>query len=507
MVNSDGFVCIILAGGRGKRMASSGRHKVCFPVAGRPAILRAMDAYTAVGLKRFVVVVGQLADQVMETIAAEHPQTMFVYQQVPRGTGHAVSVAVEALAAQGYSGPAVIVMGDKLIQPHVVSALLEEYRRSGAAAVVTTLPRSADSTAGRVVLDRQGRFTGIIEKADIDEHIRTKRRVRLDGRLLDAARFERDAATVNASLYCARLDSLREALAELSSNNSQGELYLTDAMGLIARRQNVQTMAVDEPTDLMAFNTPSELVAVEQALLARQRQRRVEPAAAKLPKAMYRRPADWLKLIESSAKPWRDFLNQTYGADATLHRGRQKAFVQVLKGFARQYGPDRPVLLVRAPGRINLMGRHVDHRGGTVNVMAISSEVLLAAATRGDDLVRLRNARADHPPREFTIAQLLRGYSWSDWMDVVQSQAAQAVLQAAPGDWSHYARAPLLRLQHECPQVRLVGMDCFVCGDVPMGSGLSSSSALVVAFAQAAVHLNGLRVGSSDFIDLCGEGE
>ena len=83
----------------------------------------------------------------------------------------------------------------------------------------------------------------------------------------------------------------------------------------------------------------------------------------------------------------------------------------------------------------------------------------------------------------------------------------QSVLTAAHGDWSHYARAPLLRLQHECGGVRLQGMNCVINGDIPIGAGLSSSSALVVAFAEAAVALNRLNVTTRDFVDLCGEGE
>lgn len=83
----------------------------------------------------------------------------------------------------------------------------------------------------------------------------------------------------------------------------------------------------------------------------------------------------------------------------------------------------------------------------------------------------------------------------------------QRVRNAAPGDWSHYVRASLLRLQYEHSHARLKGMDCMVSGNIPMGAGLSSSSALVVGFADAAVALNGLDVTMRDFIDLCGEGE
>jgi N-acetylgalactosamine kinase len=140
--------------------------------------------------------------------------------------------------------------------------------------------------------------------------------------------------------------------------------------------------------------------------------------------------------------------------------------------------------------------------------MAVSREVLLVAAPREDDKVTLRNLEDRlYPAREFRISDLLDEASWTDWMDFLDSGTVRRVLDAAPNDWSHYARAPLLRLQHECSDVRLKGMDCLVSGDIPIGAGLSSSSALVVAFAEATVTLNGLNVKVRDFVDLCGEGE
>ena len=96
--------CVILAGGQGKRMASARLHKVCFPIAGRPAIVRAVGTYRAAGLRRFLVVVGQKAEQVMAALSAVHEGVTFVYQTAPRGTGHAAAVAADALAAEGYEG-------------------------------------------------------------------------------------------------------------------------------------------------------------------------------------------------------------------------------------------------------------------------------------------------------------------------------------------------------------------------------------------------------------------
>jgi galactokinase len=150
----------------------------------------------------------------------------------------------------------------------------------------------------------------------------------------------------------------------------------------------------------------------------------------------------------------------------------------------------------------------VDHRGGFVNVMAINREVLLAAAPRDDDVVAIGNLEPHkYPDREFTIFDLLNRASWTDWIDFVNSRVVADVLGSPGGDWSHYARAAMLRLQHECPDVRIKGMDCMVTGNIPVGAGLSSSSALVVAFAEATMVLNRLNVAMRDFVDLCGEGE
>ena len=119
--------CIILAGGQGKRMSATGTHKVCFPIAGRPAITRAIDTYKTAGLRHFIVVVGQLAPQVIATVCQAHGEVQFVFQSEPNGTGHAAAVAAEALAAQGYVGPVMIAMGDKVTNPTTVRKLLDTF--------------------------------------------------------------------------------------------------------------------------------------------------------------------------------------------------------------------------------------------------------------------------------------------------------------------------------------------------------------------------------------------
>src|SRR4051812_24787933 len=79
MASTDPLHTIILAGGKGSRMRSRDRHKVCFEVDGVPAIVRAIDAYNLLGVVQNVVVVGEMAGQVVETVGRRFRNVVFVY--------------------------------------------------------------------------------------------------------------------------------------------------------------------------------------------------------------------------------------------------------------------------------------------------------------------------------------------------------------------------------------------------------------------------------------------
>ena len=502
------IVCVILAAGQGKRMRSSDRHKVCFPIAGVPAILRTVRAMKAAGIRRFLVVVGPLAEQVASTVSAEHPDVAYVFQSQPRGTGHAAACAAEVLKASGYQGDVLVSMGDKVISPRVVSDLVARHAARACDLTLAALPKAGTTSAGRVVTDRQGKVLGIVEVADVRRAAQQRRTVALAGRQLTARQIE-GSRLVNASLYLFRAPVLQEAIAALSDNNAQGELYLTDtAEHVAAAGGRVSAMEVADPEDLMTYNTPEELLRIEEVFSRRlSGRRRVVAGEPRLPAKSYRPAGQWLRIFQDKPPALRRALAAAYGEESVV-QGRVGAFTAVLRKFIDRYGPDRPALLARAPGRINLMGRHVDHRGGFVNVMAINRELVLAASSRGDDTVRLAHVDEKHfPDRSFRIGELLREADWMDWMDFINSATVRQVLEGARGDWSNYAKAAVLRLQHGCPDRMLSGMDTVVSGDIPMGAGLSSSSAVVVAMAEAAVALNGLDVTPQQFVDLCGEGE
>jgi len=223
---------------------------------------------------------------------------------------------------------------------------------------------------------------------------------------------------------------------------------------------------------------------------------------------VYKPVREWIKIFDSLSPEVKDFFGKIYGNDSSLYEEKRRTIIKLLQAFIDNYGADRQLILCRAPGRINLLGRHIEHRGGYVNVMAINREIIMAVSPRDDDLVRLRNLEKDYfPNRDFRISELIENGNSTDWINFITSNTVQRLLERTPGDWSHYVRAPLLRFLLENPTVKLQGMDCMVSGNIPIGSGLSSSSALVVGSALAAFALNDINLTTGEFIELCSECE
>lgn len=212
--------------------------------------------------------------------------------------------------------------------------------------------------------------------------------------------------------------------------------------------------------------------------------------------------------FETSSKEVENFVNRIYGNDFPFNDERHELILKLLEEFISHFGSDRKLIICRVPGRINLLGRHIEHRGGYVNVMAVNKELLMAVAPRDDELVRLRNLnQIEFPERSFRTSELIEDFAGGDWVDFITSNNVQRMFKKSQGDWSHYVRAPLLRLLFEKKVQKLMGMDCIVTGDIPIGSGLSSSSALVVGSALVSSQLNNIEMSQSEFIELCSVSE
>jgi len=222
----------------------------------------------------------------------------------------------------------------------------------------------------------------------------------------------------------------------------------------------------------------------------------------------------WADLLRGPGSgAWRA-LAAVYPDDPSLLRDMASLCLQAVDRFAARFGAEREVFVVRSTGRINLMGMHVDHRGGHVNPIAVK-EQFFVVGLRDDDLVRMTNAEPTlYPDESFSIsAELPAGRRIEDWDTWTHHRHEERVRKGTAGHWSNYIRAAVLHLQHlhtaadgrfEPP---LAGMDVAIVGSIPPASGLSSSSGLVVGMSEACLYCNGLDLSPTDFVEHCAEGE
>src|SRR5881296_2796765 len=144
-----------------------------------------------------------------------------------------------------------------------------------------------------------------------------------------------------------------------------------------------------------------------------------------------------------------------------------------------------PVHVVRAPGRVNLIGEHIDYCGLPVFPMALRQSVRIAFHPRADWETRLVNSDSRFAPSAFAVSE--------------------SIPPGPAGDWSNYARAAAQALAQRFPGLR--GIDALVESDLPIAAGLSSSSALLVAIALAIMHANRVTMPSLELMELLARGE
>jgi bifunctional UDP-N-acetylglucosamine pyrophosphorylase / glucosamine-1-phosphate N-acetyltransferase len=205
---------VILAAGEGKRMKSA-RSKLLHEVAGHSLLSYAVRAATSLQPEHIVVVVGHDRDQVEVHLDEIAPHVTTAVQEQQLGTGHAVQVALERLGA--LIGEVVVTYVDvPMLATETLAALVDEHRSRQAAATVLTAEVPDPTGYGRILRDADGAVQAIIEHRDADE-------------------AQRAIREINSGIYVFEAETLRTALAELAPTNDQGELYLTDVLGLDRR--------------------------------------------------------------------------------------------------------------------------------------------------------------------------------------------------------------------------------------------------------------------------------
>ena len=235
--------CVILAAGLGKRM-SSPLPKVLHTVCGIPMLQSVIETARKLKNEKIVVVTGKHHDQIQKTLALS--DVAYVLQQEPKGTGHALMCARQAL--RGFTGVLIVLNGDTpLVSAETIRKFMKLHTKSRSAVSVLSFLAENPDDYGRIVRDASGRVLSIVEQKDADDE-QTKIR------------------EVNSGVYAINHDLL-PLLDTIEMNRKKGEYYLTDIIGLSAQRgHRTSAFCVGIEQEFMGVNTKQELYRASRIL-------------------------------------------------------------------------------------------------------------------------------------------------------------------------------------------------------------------------------------------------
>lgn len=199
---------IILAAGKGTRMKSD-TPKVLHTIFDKTLVGYVIDAVNNTGLadENFVIV-GHQAERVEEYINKNYDNAKCVLQSPQLGTGHAVSMALPYL--KDFDGEVIILCGDTpLITSETIKEFVEYHRDNKSDLTVMSAIFENPTNYGRIIRNQDGSLNSIVEEKD-------------------ATPEQKAVKEINAGIYCINWAKIKPAFNELTSNNAQGEYYLTD---------------------------------------------------------------------------------------------------------------------------------------------------------------------------------------------------------------------------------------------------------------------------------------
>ncbi len=367
---------IVLAAGEGTRMKST-TPKVLHTIGGRSLVSHAMRAGRGAEPAHLAVVVRHERDRVAEHVTALDPDVVLADQDEVKGTGRAVECALEALPAD-LSGTVVVTYGDvPLLTSATITDLVEQHVDAGGAITIVIATLTDPTGYGRIVRGADGGVEAVVEQKD-------------------ATPEQRAITEVNSGIYAFDAALLREALAEVGTDNAQGEKYLTDVVAVArSKGHRVRAHAVADLWQTEGVNDKVQLARLGVELNRRTVEQAMRDGA----------------IVIDPATTWID-ADVTIGQDTVLHPGTQLHGATTV-GRDCTIGPDTTLVdtevgdgasVVRTQAQLAVDRRR--RRGRTL---------LLPPSRHGprrggqDRRLRRDEERADRSRRQAAPPQLLRG--------------------------------------------------------------------------------------------------
>jgi bifunctional UDP-N-acetylglucosamine pyrophosphorylase / glucosamine-1-phosphate N-acetyltransferase len=241
------FAVVIMAAGKGTRLKSN-RAKVLHEIGGRPLLAHVIQAAQHIVPARDIyVVIGHQAEKVRAGVEAMGVQ--FVLQAEQRGTGHAIMSAQRQVAP--YANILVLSGDVPLIRPETIRDVRDFHLAHKAAMTVLTAEPPDPSGYGRVIRSGGDRIKAIVEQKAL-------------------TKTQQKAREINSGIYAFATRPLYSNIDLLTTNNSQGEFYLTDMASLLNKtRAKVLARKAKDAAEVLGANTLAELAALDQELRAR----------------------------------------------------------------------------------------------------------------------------------------------------------------------------------------------------------------------------------------------
>lgn len=239
---------IVLAAGQGTRMKSA-TPKVMHTIGGRSLVGHALHAAASLDPEHLVAVVRHEREKVAAHIEEQLPGIAIADQDEIPGTGRAVELGLEAVPAET-EGTVVVTYGDvPLLTPETLANLVSTHEADGNAVTVLTATLEDPTGYGRIVRDAAGLVERIMEHKDAVAHAESTG---------DSSFVE--IAEVNSGIYAFDAALLRRTLPTLSTDNVQGEKYLTDVLGLArAEGGRVASVGTDDVWEVEGANDRRQL--------------------------------------------------------------------------------------------------------------------------------------------------------------------------------------------------------------------------------------------------------
>ncbi|MGF3053673.1 bifunctional UDP-N-acetylglucosamine diphosphorylase/glucosamine-1-phosphate N-acetyltransferase GlmU [Microbacterium sp. YY-03] len=239
-MTENNLAIVVLAAGQGTRMKSR-TPKVLHRIGGRTLVGHVLTTAQRLQAAHIEVVVRHDRDRVAGDIAESYPDVTIVDQDEIPGTGRAVQVALDALPAD-YEGDVLVLSGDvPLLDNDTISALLDAHRSTGAAATLLSAILDDPTGYGRIIRDDAGDVARIVEQKD-------------------ATADEAAVGEINAGVYVFQASLLREYLPQVGMANAQGEMYLTDVIGLLrGAEKRISAAITDDLQVALGVNDRAQL--------------------------------------------------------------------------------------------------------------------------------------------------------------------------------------------------------------------------------------------------------